>query len=190
MIPMSEHAPRYSAEKAMEMLLEGNREYLRTGLHSTEIGEDIRLHTATKGQFPYAAIITCSDSRVLPTAIFNAGIGELFVIRSAGNIVDGCALGSVEYAIEHLGCRLVVVLGHTHCGAIKSTLEGPQEGPVAYITEEIRAHIRENATPDEACVDNVNNSISKLEKGLPKRDDVRYAGAIYDIEKGSVRFLD
>ncbi len=174
----------------MEMLLEGNREYLRTEQHSAEIGEDVRIHTAVKGQFPYAVIITCSDSRVLPTAIFNAGIGDLFVIRSAGNIVDGCTLGSVEYAVEHLGCRLVVVLGHTHCGAIKSTLEGPQEGPVAYITEEIRAHIRENATPMEATLDNVGHAVSKLTEGLPKRDDVRFVGAMYDIEKGTVEFLD
>ena len=186
---MSEPAPRYSAEEAMEKLLEGNREYVRTGLHSAEIGEDVRLHTASKGQFPYAVIITCSDSRVIPTAAFNAGIGDLFIIRSAGNIVDGCTLGSVEYAVEHLGCRLVVVLGHTHCGAIKSTLEGPQTGPVAFITEEIRAHIRENATPMEACIDNVNHAISKLENELPKRADVKYAGAMYDIEKGTVEFL-
>ena len=113
----------------------------------------------------------------------------LFVIRSAGNIVDGCTIGSVEYAVEHLGCRLVVVLGHTHCGAIKSTLAGPQEGPVAFITEEIRPHIREGATEAEAAVDNVNHSLSKLTDALSERDDVRFAGAMYDIEKGTVGFL-
>lgn len=185
----SEHAPRYSAEDALKLLVEGNHRYVDTGEHSDRIGEDIRLHTATKGQFPFAVIITCSDSRVIPTAVFNAGIGDLFVIRSAGNIVDGCTLGSVEYAVEHLGCRLVVVLGHTHCGAIKATLEGPHEGPVAYITEEIRNHISPDADEHTACLQNVENSIRKLTKGLPARGDVRITGAMYDIEKGTVEFL-
>ena len=96
------------------------------------------MSTWTKGQSPYAIIVTCSDSRVIPENIFSAGIGELFVIRLAGNIIDDHQLGSIEYAAGHLGCRLVVVLGHTHCGAVDAAINSEPAGYIRCITDEIK----------------------------------------------------
>lgn len=95
------------------------------------------MHTSKNGQKPYAVIVSCSDSRVIPECIFSAGIGDLFVIRVAGNVIDKYQLGSIEYAAEHLCCKLVVVLGHTQCGAVGAA-KGKCGGFVGFITDEIR----------------------------------------------------
>lgn len=104
-------------------LVEGNRRYLNARSCSGDISPSIRLRTFTEGQSPFATVFTCSDSRVIPEAIFDSGIGDLFVVRTAGNTLSDSALGSVEYAVRHLGCPLVLVLGHTGCGAVTSAIE-------------------------------------------------------------------
>ena len=103
--------PVCTAADAIYKLAAGNLKYLNAENGSGDISRRIRMSTWTKGQSPYAIIVTCSDSRVIPENIFSAGIGELFVIRLAGNIIDDHQLGSIEYAAGHLGCRLVVVAG-------------------------------------------------------------------------------
>ena len=108
----------------VERMIEGNSRYL-TSIHSAgDVSPAMRLKTASEGQSPYAIVICCSDSRVLPESIFSAGIGELFVIRVAGNVLDRHQLGSIEYAAEHLGCKLILVLGHTGCGAVYDIRSG------------------------------------------------------------------
>ena len=102
----------------IEKLNSGNRHYLLTSDKS--LLED----TAKNGQHPYAIVICCSDSRVIPEQIFSASVGDLFVIRVAGNVLDNHQLGSIEYAAAHLGCGLIVMLGHTHCGAVDAALSG------------------------------------------------------------------
>ena len=114
--------PVCTAADAIYKLAAGNLKYLNAENGSGDISRRIRMSTWAKGQSPYAIIVTCSDSRVIPENIFSAGIGELFVIRLAGNIIDDHQLGSIEYAAGHLGCRLVVVLGHTHCGAVDAAI--------------------------------------------------------------------
>ena len=138
--------PVCTAADAIYKLAAGNLKYLNAENGSGDISRRIRMSTWAKGQSPYAIIVTCSDSRVIPENIFSAGIGELFVIRLAGNIIDDHQLGSIEYAAGHLGCRLVVVLGHTHCGAIKAALDG-EAGPVAAITERIVAALGDVRDP-------------------------------------------
>ena len=133
---------------------------------SGDISRRIRLFTWTKGQSPYAIIVTCSDSRVIPENIFSAGIGELFVIRLAGNVIDDHQLGSIEYAAGHLGCRLVVVLGHTHCGAVDAAIHHEPEGYIKYITDEIKKAVGDETDPYKASCLNVRHSVWEIEKSL------------------------
>ena len=97
------HAKGMPAGQALERLKEGHRRFLVSEKGSGDVSPSRRRETEELGQHPYAVVVTCSDSRVVPESIFSAGIGDLFVIRSAGNIVDGCTLGSIEYAVEHIG---------------------------------------------------------------------------------------
>ena len=161
---------------------------------SGDISRRIRLFTWTKGQSPYAIIVTCSDSRVIPENIFSAGIGELFVIRLAGNVIDDHQLGSIEYAAGHLGCRLVVVLGHTHCGAVDAAIHHEPEGYIKYITDEIKKAIGDETDPYKASCLNVRHSVREIEKSLcihhiEEETGLWVVGAMYHIEDGSVEFL-
>ena len=172
-----------TAADAIYRLAAGNLKYLNAENGSGDISRRIRLATWTKGQSPYAIIVTCSDSRVIPESIFSAGIGELFVIRLAGNVIDDHQLGSIEYAAGHLGCRLVVVLGHTHCGAVDAAIH---HEPTGYIGEE--------TDPYKASCLNVRHSVSEIEKSLcihhiEEETGLRVVGAMYHIEDGSVEFL-
>ena len=119
---MTHGANNISADEALMRLREGNARYLQAENAAGDVSPALRRTTFEHGQHPYAIVLACSDSRVIPEAIFSAGIGELFVIRVAGNVVDNHQLGSIEYAEDHLGCNLVVVLGHTACGAVDAAL--------------------------------------------------------------------
>ena len=147
--------PVCTAADAIYKLAAGNLKYLNAENGSGDISRRIRMSTWTKGQSPYAIIVTCSDSRVIPENIFSAGIGELFVIRLAGNIIDDHQLGSIEYAAGHLGCRLVVVLGHTHCGAVDAAINHEPSGYIRYITDEIKKAIGDERDPYKASCLNV-----------------------------------
>ena len=176
------------AEKALERLRKGNSQYSESGRYGGDISETVRIRTAEEGQRPYAAIVTCSDSRVIPEAVFSAGIGELFVIRSAGNVVDGCTLGSLEYAVGHMGVALVVVMGHTSCGAIAEALKGFHEGHAIEIIDDIRAGIGDEKDPLTASKKNVENSVRLIAEDLGQRHGVKVVGALYDIRSGKVEF--
>ena len=182
-----------SAAEALEMLKKGNQNYLTSIAGTGDISPEIREKTCLHGQHPYAIILTCSDSRVIPESIFSAGIGELFVIRVAGNVIDNHQLGSIEYAAEHLGCRLVLVLGHTHCGAVEAAIHQDPNGYIKYITDEIKAAIGEEKDGYRACCLNLERSIHLIESSLEIRDMEKnqglvVAGAVYHIEDGSVDF--
>ncbi|MBO6084534.1 MAG: carbonic anhydrase [Candidatus Methanomethylophilaceae archaeon] len=176
------------AEEALERLRKGNSQYSASGRYGGDISETVRIRTAEEGQRPYAAIVTCSDSRVIPEAVFSAGIGELFVIRSAGNVVDGCTLGSLEYAVGHMGVALVVVMGHTSCGAIAEALKGFHEGHAIEIIDDIRAGIGDEKDPLTASKKNVENSVRLIAEDLGQRHGVKVVGALYDIRSGKVEF--
>ena len=147
--------PVCTAADAIYRLAAGNLKYLNAESGNGDISRRVRLATWAKGQSPYAIIVTCSDSRVIPESIFSAGIGELFVIRLAGNVIDDHQLGSIEYAAGHLGCRLVVVLGHTHCGAVDAAIHHEPEGYIKYITDEIKKAIGDEKDPYKASCMNV-----------------------------------
>lgn len=183
-----------SADEALHKLQQGNERYLGASANPGDVSPQIRKDTCENGQFPYAVVITCSDSRVIPEAIFTAGIGELFVIRVAGNVIDNIQLGSVEYAADHLGSKLIVVLGHTNCGAVGAAMGGHAGGFIQSITDEIKAAIGEEADACKASCLNVKHSVEKIESGLGipaggEKNGVKVVGAIYHIEDGSVEFL-
>lgn len=183
-----------TAEDAKAALVQGNSEYV-AGVSSADISNQKREDTAANGQSPYAVIVTCSDSRVPAEHIFNAGIGELFVIRTAGNVIGDYELGSVEYGAEHLGVKLVVVLGHTQCGAVEAALAGDAHGYIKAITDEVASCLPQGCDPRQAEILNVQNSIAKIKSSeimteLATDGEVVIVGAIYNIADGTVDFLD
>ena len=119
------------AAKAASELNTGNKQYL-SGEADMDVSASLR-DQLTNGQKPHTVVITCSDSRVPPELIFNADLGELFTIRTAGNVVGDYEVGSVEYAVDHLGSQLVLVMGHSSCGAVGAAVEGHASGNVASI---------------------------------------------------------
>ncbi|MDE7372720.1 MAG: carbonic anhydrase, partial [Clostridia bacterium] len=167
-----------SAFTALERLKQGNLIYLNSKTGVGDISPEKREDTVKNGQKPYAVIVGCSDSRVIPESIFSAGIGDLFVVRVAGNVIDKHQLGSIEYAVEHLGCRLVVVLGHTECGAVGAALH-PNGGYVKFITDEIKHAIGDETDSVKASILNVKQSVSKIDTLLEKPDGLQIVGALY-----------
>ena len=183
-----------SAAKAVEKLKEGNEKYLETLTGMGDVSKESRMRTYLHGQHPYAIVVTCSDSRVIPESIFSAGIGDLFVIRLAGNVIDDHQLGSIEYAAGHLGCRLIVVLGHTHCGAVYAAMNSDPEGYIKVITDEIKRAVGDEKDERRGCEKNVWQSIQMIEHSLEIHhieDEIglRVVGAMYDIETGKVEFM-
>lgn len=180
---------KITAEKAIEKLLEGNRRFLK----EKQLGNfspEIRRRLFEEGQSPYAVIVACSDSRVVPEAIFDAGLGELFTVRVAGNVVGMPQLASIEYAVSHLGCPLVVVLGHMGCGAVAAALEGGAHGLISALTDEILRAIAPTDLPEVACRKNARFVAEAIGEALSKEGGpVRVVAAVYDIREGSVELL-
>lgn len=201
-----------SASDALARLREGNRRFAsQEGGGETATGEG-RRSELVEGQEPFAVVLGCSDSRVPAEIVFDQGLGDLFVIRVAGNIVAPSLVGSVEFAADRLGTRLVVVLGHSGCGAVGATLEqlerptearspnlrsivdrirpaveplldtGLRDDPAALATEAVRANIR-------ASVDDLERGSPILER-LIAEDGLRIVGAEYSLETGVVEFLE
>ena len=184
---------KLSAAEALEKLKEGNQRFLKAETNPGDVSPAIRQHTCENGQSPYATVITCSDSRVIPEAVFCAGIGELFTIRVAGKVMDHHQLGSVEYAADHLGTKLVVVLGHTNCGAVGAAVHHDPSGFVKYITDEIRRAIGDEKDETKASCLNVRRSVDVIKESLKdmvEKGDLTVCGALYHIDSGEVEFLD
>jgi carbonic anhydrase len=200
-----------SAVEGLQRLREGNRRFaedLQTGRLSTEA----RRNELVDGQEPFAIILGCSDSRVPAEIVFDQGLGDLFVIRVAGNIVAPSQIGSVEFAAERTGARLVVVLGHSMCGAILATLEElerPSENRspnLRSIVDRIRPSLvtllktelweTRDSLVDQAVQANIRASVDHLRRGSPilenliRNDGLLIIGAEYSLETGTVEFLD
>lgn len=180
-------------DEALARLAEGNRIYVEALNHHRDLSPERVRDLFENGQRPFATIVTCADSRVVPEHIFMAGLGEVFVIRVAGNVVGPTEAASVLYACEHLHTRLLLVLGHTHCGAIKAALDG-EAGPLAPITERITAALGSERDPYRASVLNTEAAIDEL-RALPELAALEHAGrlmvrgAIYHTHCGVVDFL-
>lgn len=173
-------------KEIQERMHKGNELYRQTS------SESVRLKTAKEGQNPYAIVICCSDSRVVPEHIFSTDIGDLFVIRVAGNVLDNHQLGSIEYAASHLNCRQVLILGHTGCGAVEAALSGHSDGFIRFITQDIQEAIGRETDPYEACRLNVLHNMERLRKEFarhPEIEEMDVDGAIYDIYSGEVKWI-
>ena len=157
----------------------------------------------TKSQHPFAIIVSCSDSRVPPEIVFDQGLGDLFVLRVAGNVIDDHSLGSIEYAVDHLAVRLIVVLGHQRCGAIKAakeTIAAKTEAPahiqslVTAIQPAVEATVKDDLEATvKANVKNVTQALRSSTPVLkPKVDsgELKVGSAYYSLDTGSVAFLD
>jgi len=145
----SSGVPSISPDEALQKLMDGNKQYAANKLTIGSRSDTPSRKALANSQKPYAIILSCSDSRVPPEIIFNKGLGEIFVVRVAGNVPDPVVLGSIEYAAEHLGTGLIMVLGHERCGAVKAAVEakGKSTG-----SKNIDAIVKIIAASDKAAV--------------------------------------
>jgi carbonic anhydrase len=195
-------APSRTPDEALRLLVAGNRAFVDAGASCARQSPARRAEVAAV-QHPVAVVIGCADSRVPPEAIFGQGIGDLFVIRVAGNIIDDAVLGSVEYAVDHLGASLVVVLGHERCGAVKAAVsDEPAPAHVDAIVRRIRAALA--AAKKQAGGDALDNAVranvaasvrdvagsTPLLAPLVQKGRVKVVGARYDLDTGVVELLD
>lgn len=183
-----------TAAEAKKRLIEGNQKYLEAETPVSCVSRLLRKKTKADGQEPYAVIITCSDSRVIPESIFSADLGDLFVIRVAGNVLDDHQLGSIEYAAEHLGTRLIIMLGHTKCGAVDAAIKKHGGGFIGYVIDDIIHAIGDETDDYKASCMNIRHGVETIRREFqihPIEDErgLEVAGAIYDIETGQVDFL-
>lgn len=187
-----------SSDEALQILKEGNSRFATDKSVLRNINAE-RRESLKNGQNPYAVIVSCSDSRVTPTTVFNAGLGELFDIRLAGNVVDDDALGSIEYAVEHLNTPLIVVMGHQSCGAVTATynevVKGEKvSGNMESFVKKITPSVNKNGTIDDAIHTNIDMVVKEIseDKGIKTLIDqgkVKVVGAYYDLN-GNVTFKE
>lgn len=204
--PVAPTASDLTPAQALQRLRDGNAAFLRGEQVSTDGNAQLRLNLA-QGQAPFAAYVTCSDSRVPPELLFGRGLGELFIIRNAGNTVDTVALGSIEYAVAILETPLVVVMGHESCGAVAAAASvvtdnatfpgsiGPMVEPI--IPAVLQAQSEEGDLVDNAVRANVRRVVRQLREQTdpimldPQRDGKLWVvGAYYKLSSGEVDFFD
>jgi len=199
-----------SADEALSRLLDGNKRYVESKMNACGETTAAAREKLAKGQKPYAIILSCSDSRVPPEIIFDKSLGEIFVVRVAGNVPDPVVLGSIEYAAEHLGSPLVMVLGHERCGAVTATVDanGKGEGNIGAIVKAIAPalkKVKNDKTCDlkdkgklVECVVDANAKMvaqnltkqSRIIRELVHEGKVKIVAAKYDLDDGKVTVFD
>jgi carbonic anhydrase len=185
-------------------LMDGNNRFISGNLEKKDLS-DTRRKDLLKGQKPFAIVVTCSDSRVAPEIIFDQGLGDIFVIRVAGNVLDPVSLGSIEYAAEHLKSSIVIILGHTYCGAVTAAIEakGRPEGNIGAIVKRILPAVKKAKKEGKTGGDLLNSAIAKnviLQKEymfkkspvireLARTGELQVVTAIYNLESGEVNII-
>jgi carbonic anhydrase len=194
-----------TADEALARLVAGNERFVRGEARFPTVQKEILAELA-KGQQPYATILGCSDSRVPPELVFDAGFGELFIVRVAGNVISAEIMGTLQYAGVHLHTPLFVVLGHQGCGAVAAALAAQQDGAshperIALLLQNIHPALKDidhkqsqDELLDSAVEANVRWSMQQLREtpeGRARLEEgvVKLVGAVYDLETGQVRFL-
>jgi carbonic anhydrase len=189
-----------TADAVWKQLLEGNERYVTGRLKHPNQGPTRRDEVA-RGQRPFAAILSCADSRVPPEVVFDRGLGDLFTVRVAGNVATDEVIASLEFAVAHLGPKLIVVLGHERCGAVDATLKGsPPEGHLAVLLDRIKPAV--TAAKDQAgdalnntIQANIRNVVNQLRTTAPilaekvKNGEVAIIGAEYDLDTGRIQVV-
>jgi carbonic anhydrase len=180
-----------NAETAFLMLKEGNERYLRGELADKGTYRADR-EVLDSGQSPFAAILTCSDSRVVPEIFFDQKMGDIFVVRNAGNVADTAALGSLEYAVKILKSRLIVVCGHTKCGAVTAACFHSDDLPpnIKHITDRIKPAIERGGDVDKVIHNHVAVMAEQIQADeIVQRLGVPVIGACYNVRTGVVEWL-
>jgi carbonic anhydrase len=207
--PFASDRPAFAAEEmagvspdeALKTLMEGNARYMASHPEHPDQSAE-RRETVAKSQHPIAVVLGCSDSRVAPELVFDQGLGDLFTIRVAGNVADDAVVASIEYAVEHLGATLVMVLGHERCGAVVAAVDlvkdgGTAPGHLAALIDPIRpavaqANAQGGDVVDTAVIANVGNVTAQLKLSEPvlaemiHHEKIKVVGARYDLETGEV----
>lgn len=190
------------ADDALSRLLSGDKRFV-SGKSEEPQGTALieRRHVLAKDQKPFAVIVSCSDSRVPPELIFDVSLGDIFVIRTAGEVVDKVELGSIEYAIEHLGTRLIVVLGHQRCGAVSAAVSGVTEtGDIPDVLKAILPAVEETKGQpgdhiDNAVRANARDIAKRLQSSGPiiaphvESGEVKIVAAYYSLDTGQIELL-
>ena len=202
-----EQQQKLTPDDVIQILKKGNDEFMSDKL--TIRNNSQRVRAAVMGQYPKAVILSCLDSRVPVEDVFHRGIGDVFVARVAGNIVNEDVLGSLEYACKASGSKLVVVLGHEHCGAIKSAIEGVELGNITALLHKIKPAVKSAKEDyageaisknkefvDRVCTHNVHHAIDEIRenssilKEMEEKGQIKIVGAVYDMDSGKVEFID
>ncbi len=199
--------PHITPDQALTRLKEGNRRFLEGHPQQSRLAASERRAVLAHEQRPFCVLVGCSDSRVSPELLFGCGLGELFIVRNAGNVVDLAAMGSIEYGVAELGAPLVVVLGHERCGAVKAAvdvfendtvypgsigqmiepiipavLQASREGAANLLDRSVRANVRR-------IVERLRNTEQMLI--APQREGrLKIVGARYDLDDGNVEFFE
>ena len=194
--------PSVAPAEAITKLKEGNGRYTSGNLQHPGQTTERRTELA-KTQHPFAAIVSCSDSRVPPEIVFDQGLGDLFIVRVAGNVINDEGLGSIEYTVDHLGTRLILVLGHQNCGAVKAAREiiaakGKAPGHIESLVTAIKPAVEATAKEDldTTIKANVKNVVQALRSSTPilkaevDSGKIQVIGGYYSLDTGAVTFLD
>jgi carbonic anhydrase len=196
----SEKKSGLTPDQALTQLLAGNKRYVNSQLQHPHQNA-IRRHELEKGQHPFACILSCSDSRTPPEIVFDEGLGDLFVIRVAGNVVDDAVTGSIEYAVEHLGTPIVLVMGHESCGAVQAAIGGGEpKTHIQSLVEAIAPAVAEARKEKgdliaNAVRANVRLAVKQLRESKPllaeqvEKKKIRIVGAVYELTSGQVELL-
>lgn len=202
---MRKHSKEYlenlTPYKCYEILVEGNKRFVNN-LNADHDHLEM-INETREGQYPFAVILSCMDSRTSVELIFDQGLGDLFSVRVAGNIVNNDILASIEYAVKYVGSKILVVLGHTECGAIKSAKQGVKDGHITDLLKRIQPSIskamlkddKEHIFHDNVAYANVENSLeeiltrSEIVKQMFEKGDIGIVGGVYNIENGEVDFF-
>ncbi len=187
--------------KGYELLVEGNKRFMNNLNKDHDHLEMI--NETREGQYPFAVVLSCMDSRASAELVFDQGLGDLFSIRVAGNIVNNDILASLEYAVKYVGSKVLMVLGHTECGAIKSAKAGVDDGHITALLNRIQPSISKALLKDEGdhlfgdsvAYANVENSLeeiltrSEIVKQMFKKGEIGLVGGVYNIQTGQVDFF-
>lgn len=200
----AEQQEQLTPDAVIESLKRGNQRFVENDLTARDHTEQIR--KATAGQFPKAVILSCVDSRVPVEDVFDKGIGDIFVARVAGNFVNEDILGSMEFGCKVSGSKIILVLGHEHCGAVKAAISDVKLGNITAMLNKIRPVVEAteyegDKTIDNSeyvhkvCINNVNNTINQIRKHSPilksmeDASEIKIIGGVYDMDTGEVEFL-
>jgi carbonic anhydrase len=199
--PAHSDQPAVAPADAISKLKEGNGRYTSGNLQHPGQTAELRTDLA-KSQHPFAVIVSCSDSRVPPEIVFDQGLGDLFIFRVAGNVIDDHGLGSIEYAVDHLNVRLIVVLGHQSCGAVQAAKEtiaakGKAPGHIESLVTAIKPAVEATAKDDldTTIKANVKHVVQALRSSTPvlkpkvDSNELSVVGAYYSLDTGAVSFL-